>query len=715
MTTPSPTTIHGLFVQVLDLQSMWSANNTPEMQSRGRLIRNELPQALTTAIAGVAHGSHIEVAGGDGAGSKTRVPWVRLFDPEHSPKATAGWYLVFLFAADGSACYLSLNQGTSRAGYGGTYRAKPMEEIAAATSAARKALAKSTLTDWSTDLHLADPGAPGKAYEAGSVFCRRYDRETALTDAEIVADISEALEALAVLQAALPVTTTAAASDSKAVATAPSLADVAAFVAWMRDKYGPTLVPTRRAAEDAARALLDAHAGAMTVDQARDLGQLLNTGDWNGTPHHNRFSPAFVGASLSSLIEPIEQFNQWTLKLWASPEPDALQALAALTADRKLFPGAGTSYPSAVLYLRDRSKYAVRLKSTESGLNALGRGPSPADGPVDYQAFCDAVTAFREEFNLEPQEVDAILAEASRQEQAATAVAVLVAQEHSKIAPGDPLTEAAAATYLNASVLEEWLELLTGTGKRQLVFYGPPGTGKTHIARHLASLLAGSDGVVETVQFHPSFSYEDFIEGLRPKIDPDTKQLSYDVAPGVLKQFCTDVVRKTEAPCVLVIDELNRADLGSVLGEVMTLLEYRERGMRLPYSKQNFSLPENLYVLATMNTADRSLALVDFALRRRFHAVNLQPDRIILQRYLTAREESAPGLLEFFDLVQERVADRDFAPGHSFWMTDDLSAASLERVWRYELTPYLAEYWADSPAQLDALSGEVAALLGENT
>ncbi len=165
----------------------------------------------------------------------------------------------------------------------------------------------------------------------------------------------------------------------------------------------------------------------------------------------------------------------------------------------------------------------------------------------------------------------------------------------------------------------------------------------------------------------------------------------------------------------MVIDELNRADLGSVLGEVMTLLEYRERGMRLPYSKQNFSLPENLYILATMNTADRSLALVDFALRRRFHAVNLQPDRIILQRYLAAREESAPGLLEFFDLVQERVDDRDFAPGHSFWMTDDLSAAGLERVWRYELTPYLAEYWADSPSQLEALSGEVAALLGEST
>jgi len=325
------------------------------------------------------------------------------------------------------------------------------------------------------------------------------------------------------------------------------------------------------------------------------------------------------------------------------------------------------------------------------------------------------VAAFRQEFDLQPQEVDAILAEASRQEQAETAVVVQVAQEHGNVASGDPMADATAATYLDASVLEEWLELLTRTGKRQLVFHGPPGTGKTLIARHLASLLAGPDGAVETVQFHPSFSYEDFIEGLRPEIDPSTKQLSYDVAPGVLQRFCSDVVRKTTEPCVLIIDELNRADLASVLGEAMTLLEYRERRMRLPYSKREFWLPENLYVLATMNTADRSLALVDFALRRRFHAVNLQPDRAILERYLAAREESAPALLEFFDVVQSRVADRDFAPGHSFWMADDLSASSLERIWRYELSPYLAEFWADSPGQLEALSKEVAALLGETT
>ena len=588
MTTP-PTVLNDLFAQVLDLQPFWTASNTEHMQERGLFVRKALPQALSAAVSQLEHGSHIRIQGGDGAGSRTRVPWVRLFDPKQSPKATAGWYLVFLFSADGSVCYLSLNQGTSRPDYGGSYQARPIKEIAESTNAARKALSDSGLTAWATEMQLHDPGAPGRAYEAANVFCRRYGRDDVLTDTEITADISQALTALALLQELLPVTTGASSPGLKAASTAPSVLDAEAFIAWVRGKCGPNLVPTRRDAEDAARALLDAHAGAMTIEQARALGRLLSSGHWNGTPHYNRFSPAFVGASLNSLIEPIELFNQWTLKLWTAPKSEALEVLDKLVADRKLFPGAGISYPGALMYLRDRSQYAVWLQSTKAGLNALGRGPSTADGGTGYKDFCTAVTALRQEFELEPQEVDAILAAAARQEQAGTAVVVQVAQEHGKLSDVDSMTETTAATYLDVNVLEEWLELLTGTRKRQLVFYGPPGTGKTYIARHLASLLAGKDGVVETVQFHPSFSYEDFVEGLRPEIDAETKQLSYQVAPGVLKRFCTDVVMKTTAPCVLIIDEFNRTDLGSVLGEVMTLLEYRGQEMRLPYSKKTLS------------------------------------------------------------------------------------------------------------------------------
>jgi 5-methylcytosine-specific restriction endonuclease McrBC GTP-binding regulatory subunit McrB len=159
-----------------------------------------------------------------------------------------------------------------------------------------------------------------------------------------------------------------------------------------------------------------------------------------------------------------------------------------------------------------------------------------------------------------------------------------------------------------------------------------------------------------------------------------------------------------------VIDEINRAELGAVLGEVMMLIEYRNRTVPLPYSQQSFSIPRNVVLLATMNTADRSLALVDFALRRRFHAIRMPPDRDVLSLTFGSDGELA---VTMFDLVQEFVNDADFSPGHSYWMTKDPSAETLDMIWRYELKPYLEEYWFESRTRLDELDKAVQTLLGE--
>src|SRR4029450_1098632 len=136
-------------------------------------------------------------------------------------------------------------------------------------------------------------------------------------------------------------------------------------------------------------------------------------------------------------------------------------------------------------------------------------------------------------------------------------------------------------------------------------------------APQLAPHPPGSPDRVSFVQFHPSFSYEDFIEGLRPS--EAAEGLNYEVRPGLFKEFCRRAAGSDDT-FVYVIDEINRADLGSVLGELLMLLEYRGQTIRLPYSQKPFSVPHNIILLATMNTADRSLALVDYALRRRFHA-----------------------------------------------------------------------------------------------
>lgn len=182
---------------------------------------------------------------------------------------------------------------------------------------------------------------------------------------------------------------------------------------------------------------------------------------------------------------------------------------------------------------------------------------------------------------------------------------------------------------------------------------------------------------------------------------------------GLFLTFCEDARRDPDGTHVLVVDEINRADLNAVMGELLLLLEYRGRVAALPYSRRPFSVPDNVVLLGTLNTADRSLALLDFALRRRFHAISLEPSAAVLQRWLADRGEDTDLVLRFFELVSDRVGDWESAPGHSYWMADDLSAQGLARVWRYELRPYLAEYWAQRRGQLDSLDREVALLLGD--
>lgn len=270
-------------------------------------------------------------------------------------------------------------------------------------------------------------------------------------------------------------------------------------------------------------------------------------------------------------------------------------------------------------------------------------------------------------------------------------------------------------TLLPVDTLEEWISLLRGP-KKQALFYGPPGTSKTFVATRVAELLAGTVERVLTIQFHPSFSYEDFIEGLRPEAEDATNGsagIRYEIRPGVFQDFCDRARAHLAETHVCIIDEINRADLGSVLGELMYLLEYRGSSIQLPYSKRRFSVPSNVIVLATMNTADRSLALVDFALRRRFHALPLPPDRDVLGKFLEVNRADTNLAMRFFDLVQERVGRTDFAPGHSYWMLEDPSAAALSQVWRYELRPYLEEFWFENRSRLEELARDVEQLLAE--
>ena len=491
--------------------------------------------------------------------------------------------------------------------------------------------------------------------------------------------------------------------------------DIPALIAEVRAGYGDDFVVGRASAEEKARSLLNASAGNMSREQAMQLGQFLNEHVAKGVLRHDRFSPAFVGGALNKLTEDLATFNERVQLLWKGDDDSALAALDESLKNRQRFPGAGSSFPSVLVYLRDPNRFAIWTTATILGLKTLtgSAGGSKAGGSKSYLQFCGLVTEFRAQHEIAPQEVDAILAAASR-----IKPLPIAAPGDSEQSPANAsLEQLANACALPVELVEEWVQLLQGA-KRQAIFYGPPGTGKTYIARLLGQHLAGDPARVRTVQFHPSYSYEDFVEGLRPDLESETGgTLSYVIRPGLFQDLCTDAARDITNTYVLIIDELNRADLGSVLGELMMLLEYRgETTVELPYSKAKFSIPSNIVVLATMNTADRSLALVDFAMRRRFHTIELRPNREALTTWLGARVgvDAVGPALKFFDRVQAAIGlDSPFAPGHSFWMIDTPNVQDLQRVWQYEVRPYLEEFWFESPERVKQLDTDIQELLGE--
>ncbi|MEP0547495.1 MAG: AAA family ATPase [Rhodothermales bacterium] len=301
--------------------------------------------------------------------------------------------------------------------------------------------------------------------------------------------------------------------------------------------------------------------------------------------------------------------------------------------------------------------------------------------------------------------------------------AEVVDTEESPTSEPYTVADLASEAFADPAEVEAWVELLRR--RKNLILQGPPGVGKTFLARRLAWALMGvrDPERVRFVQFHQSYAYEDFVQGYRPG---DTG--GFELKDGLFYEFVQAAKERPEEPHVFIIDEVNRGNLSKIFGELMMLIEPDKRGREfaipLTYSKgpkQQFYVPDNVHLLGMMNTADRSLAVVDYALRRRFAFVTLAPamGREPFQQFLQERGADA----SLISLIANRIralnakiaSDGDlgagFCVGHSYFCPsagDDVSTAWYERVIRTEVGPLLREYWFDRPSEAEAA---VAALL----
>ncbi len=282
-------------------------------------------------------------------------------------------------------------------------------------------------------------------------------------------------------------------------------------------------------------------------------------------------------------------------------------------------------------------------------------------------------------------------------------------------APPLPYTRADALreVFITADELDAALAGLHR--RRNLLLQGPPGTGKTYLARRLAWLLLEAQDAarLELVQFHPSYGYEDFVAGFRPGSDGQ-----FRLVPGVLPLLCARAAADPQRPYVLLIDELNRGPVARIFGELLLLFEADKRGpahaLRLPYAPPEaplFFVPANLYVIGTLNLADRALAPLDYALRRRFAFVDVRPQFGPPLRCLLAAHAVPPALSERivtrFAALNQTIADDpalgpEFALGHSYFCQPPANPAEAvawyQLIIDQEISPLLHDYWRDEPA-----------------
>lgn len=261
-----------------------------------------------------------------------------------------------------------------------------------------------------------------------------------------------------------------------------------------------------------------------------------------------------------------------------------------------------------------------------------------------------------------------------------------------------------AEVYMTGAKYDRLLNVLKR--KKNIILQGAPGVGKTFAAKRLAYAMMGEKDKerVDFIQFHQNYSYEDFMMGYKP-----TENGGFEMQYGVFYRFCKKAENNPEKDYFFIIDEINRGNMSKIFGELLLLIEkdYRGTSSKLAYQNLNFSVPENLYIIGMMNTADRSLAMIDYALRRRFSFFDMEPG-FDTEGFKEYQEKLASdkfnALIERIKELNNEIADdpslgKGFCIGHSYFcglQADECTQELLEGIVEYDILPMLSEYWFDN-------------------